>query len=363
MALIKRADFYIGRAAILGTLAVWVGLTLLLMMFNLLDELGPGNEGMSLLNVFWYVAMTGPRTAYMVFPVAALMGTLISVGGLSAANELVAFRTAGLSRLRISGSALSAVGVLTVLVMLMGEWVAPAAETEAREFRYARQVGEVMAGGSTGVWARDGNQFVHIAKPLISGGDDSGSVEFLDVVIYSFSDQGPLEQVTRAKTAIHDGERWNLQRVRQLTIEQDQVQRRFRRELPWESSIKPELLDAVVVRPRYMSMRALADQLTYLSQNGLNDRIYRSALWSKILYPFTVLALVLSGMPFVFGSARMHGMGLRIFIGISLGALFMIVSRAIQNYGDAYGLPAALGAGLPALLLAVTVIVVLRRSV
>lgn len=361
--MIKRADLYIGRAAIMGTLAVWVGLTLLLMMFNLLDELGPGNEGMTLVNVFWYVGMTGPRTAYMVFPVAALMGTLIGVGGLAAANELVAFRTAGLSRLRISGSALGAVGLFTAFVMVVGEWIAPAAETEAREFRYSRLVGEVLAGGVTGVWARDGDQFVHIAKPLISGAQDGAAVEFLDVVIYSFSEQGLLEQVTRARTAIHDGERWNLQRVRQLNIDEGQIERRFRREVPWESSIKPELLDAVVVRPRYMSIRALSEQLDYLSQNGLNDRIYRSALWSKILYPFTVLALVLSGMPFVFGSARQHGIGLRIFIGISMGALFMIVSRAMQNYGDAYGLPAVLGAGLPALLLALSVIVVLRRSV
>lgn len=361
--MIKRADFYIGRAALLATLLVWFGLTLLLMMFTFLDEVGDGNSGMSLANVIWYVAMTGPRSAYMVFPLSALMGSLIGIGGLASSNELVAFRTAGLSRLRISGSALGAVGLLTVLVVIMGEWVAPAAETQAREFKYARTMGDAMTGGTTGVWARDGNQFVHIAKPLVSSRGNQGAVEFLDVAIYSFSDQGPLEQITRALTATHDGERWMLQRVRQLTIGPDRVKRRFRKELPWESSIKPQLLDSVVVRPRYMSIRSLWDQLSYLSQNGLNDRIYRSAMWEKLMYPFTVLALVLAGMPFVFGSARQHGMGLRIFTGISLGALYFIVSRGMQNYGDAYGLPAMIGAGLPALLLTVTVLVVLRRSV
>ena len=73
-------------------------------------------------------------------------------------------------------------------------------------------------------------------------------------------------------------------------------------------------------------------------------------LWDKLLFPFTVLALVLAGMPFVFGSARQHSMGLRIFIGISLGALFIIVSRACRTSV----MPTAaggIGAGLPALLL------------
>lgn len=361
--MIRRADLYIGRAAVLATLAVWVGFTLLLVTFNLLDELGPGNESMTMLNKLWYVAMTAPRTAYMVFPVSALIGTLIGIGGLAASNELVAFRTAGLSRLRIAGSALGAVSVLIVLVMLLGEWIAPRAETEAREFKYSRLMGEVSSGGVTGVWARDGNQFVHIARPLISRARDGESVEFLDVVIYSFADSGPLDRVTRAVTAIHDGERWMLKKVRQMAIEPDRVQQSYSEELAWESSIKPELLDAVVVRPRYMSIRALWDQVNYLGQNGLNDRIYRSALWDKLLFPFTVLALVLAGMPFVFGSARQHSMGLRIFTGISVGALFIVISRAMQNFGDAFALPAALGAGLPALLLAAGVILILRRSV
>jgi lipopolysaccharide export system permease protein len=360
--MIKRADWYIGRAAILAILAVWVGFTLVLVTFNLLDELGPGNDSMSLLNKLWYVAMTAPRTAYMVFPVSALIGTLIGIGGLAASNELVAFRIAGLSRLRIAGSAMGAVSLLIVIVMVMGEWVAPAAETEAREFKYARILGEVSS-GSTGVWARDGNQFVHIARPLVSRARHGESVEFLDVVIYSFAQNGPLDQVTSAVTAVHDGERWMLQKVRQVSIGAERVQQSVMEELAWESSIKPELLDAVVIRPRYMSMRSLWDQVNYLGQNGLNDRIYRSALWDKLLFPLTVLALVLAGMPFVFGSARQHSMGLRIFVGISVGALFIIVSRTVQNFGDAYGLPAVMGAGLPAVLLAAGVIIILRRSV
>jgi lipopolysaccharide export LptBFGC system permease protein LptF len=35
----------------------------------------------------------------------------------------------------------------------------------------------------------------------------------------------------------------------------------------------------------------------------------------------------------------------------------------MQNFGDAYGLPALLGAGLPSLALALAVVIVLRRSV
>ena len=69
---------------------------------------------------------------------------------------------------------------------------------------------------------------------------------------------------------------------------------------PWVSGVKPELLESAVTRPVYLSVRALWDQLKYLQSNGLDDRIYRSAFWEKIIYPFAIIALVLGGMPFVF---------------------------------------------------------------
>ena len=105
------------------------------------------------------------------------------------------------------------------------------------------------------------------------------------------------------------------------------------------------------------------DQWAYLRQNGLDDRAYATEFWNKVLFPLIVLALVLAGMPFLFGSARTQSLGLRIFVGMSLGGAFMIVSKTLQNLSEAYALPSWLGAALPSLVLASVVIVVLRRSV
>ena len=75
------------------------------------------------------------------------------------------------------------------------------------------------------------------------------------------------------------------------------------------------------------------------------------------------MALVLAGMPFVFGSTRSQNFGVRIFIGMALGGTFMILNRTAQNLGEAYGLPAAAAAVAPSLLLATVAVLVLRRSV
>ncbi len=112
--MIKIVDRYVGRATLVGVMAVWISLTLLMSMFTFLEELGDTDKGVGILGVIYYVALRSVDSAYVVFPVSALLGAMIGVGGLAAGNELVAFRTAGASRMRISGSVLGAVLVLAL---------------------------------------------------------------------------------------------------------------------------------------------------------------------------------------------------------------------------------------------------------
>jgi lipopolysaccharide export system permease protein len=359
---VKRIDRYIGKTVIAAVLTVWLALTLLMLMFGLLQQLG-SSGGQTLFDLFWYILLTTPRLAYQVFPVSALLGALIGLGGLAAGNELVAFRTSGASRLRIAGSTLSATMLLTLFVLFMGERIAPAAEEQARAFKHAQIEGKDLFGGERGIWVRDGSDFVNIRRPLLAADRGEHRMEFRWLVIYSLDDEGRMNELTQVRVAVHDGEQWIFQGVDRIRLGPDGLSGESRATEPWDTTISPDLLDSAVSRPRYMSIRTLVEQLDYLDSNGLDSRVYRSAFWAKLFYPLTVLSLVLAGMPFVFGSARHHSIGVRLFIGMSLGGVFMIVSRVAQNMGDAYELPAVLTTSAPSLLLALVVFAVLRRSV
>ena len=109
--MIKLVDRYVGRAACLGILLVWMAMTILFVLFSLLGELRSTQNDYGTLDGFWFVTLTIPRMAYQVFPVSALLGALVGLGGLAAANELVAFRTAGISRFRLALAALVGQGI------------------------------------------------------------------------------------------------------------------------------------------------------------------------------------------------------------------------------------------------------------
>ncbi len=359
----KVVDKYIGKAAILGILLVWISLTALMMMFSLLSELRDTTVNYSATDVMWFVLQTGPRLAYQIFPVSALMGSLLGIGGLAGANELVAFRTSGVSRLRLAAAGMAGALIVTIPVMVVGEWVAPDAEQQARAFRLSRLVGQVIIGGPSGMWMRDGSDIVNIKRPLLTVDEGQQSISFQNVEIHHFDGFAGLQKITRAESATFDGEEWTLKDVSEIGISGSDISLVSHESLPWVSGVKPDLLESAVTRPPYLSIRVLWDQLHYLQSNGLDDRIYRSAFWEKIIYPFAIIALVLAGMPFVFGSSRQHNLGFRLFIGMTMGGLFMLVNGSVQNLAAAYSLPVALGAVLPSAVLMVVAITVLRRSV
>jgi lipopolysaccharide export system permease protein len=360
--MIGTVDRYVGKAAIIGILVVWVSLTLLMMMFSLLSELRDtsGNYGAG--DVFWFVFQTGPRSAYQIFPVSALLGSLLGMGNLASANELMAFRISGVSRLRLAAAGMAGALLLTIPVMAIGEWIAPPAEQQARAFRLSELTGQVIIGGSSGTWMRDGSDILNIRRPLLTADRGEQSISFQDIEIYRFDGFAGLQKITRAESAFFDGDQWTLENVQEMEINPTGVIESNLDRTPWISGIKPELLQSAVTRPPYLSLRVLMDQMEYLQANGLDDSVYVSAFWEKIFYPFVIIALVLAGMPFVFGSSRQHNLGTRLFIGMTLGGLFMLINSAAQNLAAAYALPIALSTVLPSILLTVVAIVILRRA-
>lgn len=361
--MIKLVDRYVGRAALLGLVTVWIAMTVLFILFNLLGELRSTQNDYGSGDAIWFIALTIPRMAYQIFPVSALLGALVGVGGLAATNELVAFRTSGVSRLRLALAALAGAMLVTIPVMIMGEWLAPAAEQQARAFRLSEMVGQAIIGGPRGMWMRDGNDIVNIQLPLLSANRGEQSVEFKNIVIYNFSEDIDLNAITRADNATHNGDSWTLEKVTTVNFSESGAQLSRSEQQIWPTEVKPELLDSAVTRPKLLSLRSLWKYLGYLGENGLDDRVYQAAFWEKAFFPFTVIALVLAGMPFVFGAARSQNLGVRLFFGMALGGIFMIVNRAVQKFGNVYDLPALLTIVLPPLLLALAAILILRRSV
>ena len=129
----KILDRYLAAAVVTGTgiaLLVVVGMDVFFNVISQIDSVG--KDGYSMYDMLRYVALTTPQGAYELFPMAALLGSLIGMGMLANNSELIAMRAAGVSVWRIVQSVLQAGILLLLVAVFIGEVVAPAAEQEER---------------------------------------------------------------------------------------------------------------------------------------------------------------------------------------------------------------------------------------
>ena len=134
--MLKILDIYIGRS-ILTTSALSLTVLLALSgMFRFIDQLrvvGRGDYTMLAAGMFSLFSI--PGDIVMFFPMAALIGAFIGLGMLASNSELVVMQAAGLSRLNIMFSVMKSALLLMLLVMAVGEWLAPVSEKFARELK------------------------------------------------------------------------------------------------------------------------------------------------------------------------------------------------------------------------------------
>jgi len=309
----------------------------------------------------WYVLQTSPRRLYDIFPFAALIGTLIGVGSLAQSNELVAMRAAGVHRKQISGYALAVIGACLVVLVAISELFVPALETNAQANRDQARSGEIRLDSQGALWVRDGRYMIRIGQSIW---DDSGQLQFSDVLVYELGEGLEPAATLAAQSAQHETGQWTLDEVILTSFNGNPA---TRREASWSlrSTISPELFNAAVTRPRLLATRDLIDMQSFLKDNALDAGPYTEALWERVFFPVNVLAMVLIGLPFalggVFRQSPRGGLGLNVFAGIALGLTFFVLSRLVQGVVTLWPIPIWLGSLLPALLISTLALALLAR--
>ncbi len=239
----KTLDRYIAIHVIWGSLLTLCVLLALFSFVAFVDELGDTGRGeYTVARAFEYMLLTMPGRAFFLFPVAALVGTLIGLGALSSSFELSVMRASGMSAASISIAVMKAGLMLAVVAMLIGEFLAPVAERLAQERRSLAIRSQLALNADYGFWVRDGTSFINIRQML-----PEDRVE--QIYIYEFDADKQLRMATYADQALYEQGKWILKNVRQSEIFENRVVSRDVEKAVWDSMFKPDLVNVVAVRP------------------------------------------------------------------------------------------------------------------
>lgn len=351
-------DRYLRRAvyALIGVVGLALfAISSFVTLVTELEDLGKGTYG--LWEILRYVALAAPETVYQIFPIIALLGTLMGLGALASSHELTAIRAAGVSIGRIALGVAKAGVIVGALAFVLGEFVLPKTVPAADQGRAEARYGDMASNSASGVWLRDGQRYVHIAQ-LLSANEMEG------LELFEVDSEGRLQSTTRAEYGTYAEGRWQFSGIERTVFGPagTSVQREATASLAEELSPRfaPDVLRLFVLEADALSARGLWRYVDYLNSNALDSERHALAFWRKVSVPVTVLVMMLVAVPFVIGSTRNTGAGQRLFIGVMVGVGFYMVNEVTASTGLLYGLSPALSAFLPTAVVALLVALRLR---
>ena len=335
-------DIYIGKviaSTTFLTLAVFVSLSSIIKFVEQMNLVGRGNYDIS--HVALFVLYAVPRDVEIFFPMSTLIGGLIGIGMMASNSELIIMQSAGLSRLDIIKSVMKTAVIMIFVSMAIGEWLAPQGEAASRQVRAQAISGGSLVSSKNGMWAKDGDYFVHIGEV-----QEQGVLKAIQ--IYRFNEELKLDSWISAQSALYDDNHWRLLNVVETTVKEQQVVSEKIDEKIWQSSLTPNKLS--VITPESLSLSGLSEYLDYLADNDQDTSRYLLAFWRKVVQPFTVAVMLFVALSFIFGPLRSVSMGARIMMGVATGILFHISNQVMGSMSLVYQLHPFMGAIMPSIL-------------
>ncbi|WP_223787088.1 LPS export ABC transporter permease LptG [Marinicella meishanensis] len=338
---------YIFKTFSAGLLLAVLLLLAIDVLFNLIKELNDITAVYTLGDVFFYVMLTIPSKVYELFPVSVVVAVVVSLGALANGSELVVMMTTGVSKLRIAGTVLLSVACWLVLVVLMGEYVSPAGDQMAQQFRNEQISQGKATSAANAIWLRDGDVIFRTNQMRRSA---SGAYELIDVTVFELQDK-KLVQVSEAETAVFADQQWTLSGLQVSVFAEHGVTTQQIEQQRWDSRIQPEILNISTTRPKYLSIRDIKKFEQFNASTGQLQSSYQIARWSKMAFPLLVMATALCGVMVLFGQIRSGGFAQRLVVGMVIGIVVYLINKTLLNFGEVYHVNPILITTVPALIL------------
>jgi lipopolysaccharide export system permease protein len=340
--------------------SVFLALLILIGFIQQMNAVGKGTYTIG--GALFYTLLNIPSNLYDTFPVSGVVGVMIGLGALAASSELVIIQTVGTSRLKIAWMTTVTLILWLIPLSIIGEYIVPPAKTMAESYRSAKMSKNVGIGVNTGVWIRDGNVIFN-ATPVGNVYDiKNKNIVMNDVTVYELDDNLQVAKVSKAEKAQHVGTNWLLSNIEVTEFIEAGVTTKILETQSWPSRIEPEILSITRSRPKHLSIRDILKYKKFQTDKISTPIKYDIALWSKLTYPLLVVAIALSGLPFIFGLVRSGGFGQRLLIGMMLGMILYYLNRILLNMGEVFHVYPVFVTALPATIILLMVLLYLKKD-
>lgn len=267
-------------------------------------------------------------------PMAVLLSTFATIGGLSRTNQITALLSGGISVTRFSRAIFFMATLLSGLLLLCNTWITPLGiqETEYIKEVYLSKRTAAVESESNDLFFRSGDRIVHINRSFPQRGTLFG------ITIITLDKQfEPLERLY-AETAQyqHDG-LWVLKTVNIWEFSPaDRNIKSFQSLEEWPINLGKEPSEVAQLwnNPEEMTQAELRKIIYSLKNDGHNSTRYQmesDLRFSKSAIP---MIMVLLGVPFALQRGRKASFALGIVISLLIFAVYFILHAVFTAFGS-----------------------------
>lgn len=334
------------KEILLATAFVLVVLVALFAFFDLIAQLDNVGAGRPMSTALKLTALVLPERVYEVMPLAALLAAVYVLSRWAHSSEFTVLRVAGMSSLDMAKVLLIPGIILMLVTYAVGEFAVPAAERAWTEVRTSG-ANITARGYESGVWIRDvdksgsgTDRYINVRSLKSSNLAQTGRWR-----VFEFDMTGRIKYVIEAKSASYDQAKqgWNLRSAVRYTYPiisrdnnrptSDRVLREPMKTFFFATSVTPDMLGVMTVKPETMSMRDLDTYVNHLKRNNQDTDRYEVTFWNKVFYPLAVLVMLAVAMPFAYVNARSGGVAIKIFAGVIIGVAFYALNNVFSFLG------------------------------
>ncbi|MFT4613034.1 MAG: lipopolysaccharide export system permease protein, partial [Bacteroidia bacterium] len=182
--------------------------------------------------------------------------------------------------------------------------------------------------------------------------------------LFEFGENGELVRSLRAESAdVSKDRRWLFKVVREKRLQEGNLVTDRQDELAVDNLWSKNELPSLTLQADGMNLSVLYSYSQYLAENGQPVDKYLRTYWQKLLMPFTLCAMVLLATPISasISAGRDRSFGFNLGVGALVGIFFFLGAQIIYAVGQLLGWSEPLVALLPALIILLVAVYLLRR--
>jgi len=289
-----------------------------------------------------YLLNSIPLIFGKILPLAILMTVVLTLCGLGRTNEITAMRSCGFSLWRIIQPFMLMALLLSGLLLLVNEFVAPHSAHALNQLLEIKLKNKQQISLTRNeIWFRNADKIINVRLA------DPDQKKLFGVTIFVLNKSFQLKQRLESELVVYTEGKWIAEKLRIRDFDPqtgNMVSAKILQHQPLHINRTPRDFTTQERQSNELNFQQLSGMVKKLEQEGFDATHQRVDMHNRIATPFSCLIMAFLGVPFALQKGRSSNIAIGIGLSLGIGVIYFILQAILTAFGYSGALPPSVAA-------------------